>query len=119
MKIGVLTSGGDCPGLNAVIRAIVRKADLDKFQIIGICNGWKGIFDGIYLKLGVNDVAGIIGTGGTILGTSRFSPFELKNGKEILMENVHKEGFDAIICIGGEGSMHVAQMAFKAGVNVV
>jgi len=119
MKIGVLTSGGDCPGLNAVIRAIVRKADIDNFEVIGIKNGWKGIFDSSYLKLGVNDVAGIIGRGGTILGTSRFSPFEQGNGKEILMKNIYKENFDAIICIGGEGSMHVAKMAFDAGVNII
>lgn len=119
MKIGVLTSGGDCPGLNAVIRAIVRKADIDNIEVVGICNGWKGIFGKAYLKLKVNDVAGIIGRGGTILGTSRFSPFEQKNGKEILMQNILKENFDAIICIGGEGSMHVAKMASDAGVNIV
>lgn len=119
MKIGVLTSGGDCPGLNAVIRAIVRKADIDNIEVIGICNGWKGIFDSTYIKLGVNDVAGIIGRGGTILGTSRFSPFEQENGKETLLKNIAKEKFDAIICIGGEGSMHVAKMAFDAGVNIV
>ncbi len=119
MKIGVLTSGGDCPGLNAVIRAIVRKADLDNIDIAGICNGWKGIFDNTYLKLGINDVAGIIGRGGTILGTSRFSPFQRKDGKEILMKNIENEGLDAVICIGGEGSMHVAQFAFEAGVNVI
>ncbi len=119
MKIGVLTSGGDCPGLNAVIRAIVRKADIDNYEVVGICNGWKGIFDGSYIKLGVNDVAGIIGRGGTILGTSRFSPFEQKDGKETLLSNIKRDGFDAIICIGGEGSMHVAKMAYDAGVNVV
>ena len=120
MKIGILTSGGDCPGLNAVIRAIVRKGFLYNIETIGILNGWKGIIDELYMHLGVDEVAGIIDRGGTILGTSRFSPFHnFPNGKEILMEKIYKAGFDAIICIGGEGSMHIAQLAYEAGVNVV
>lgn len=119
MKIGILTSGGDCPGLNAVIRAIVRKAVIEKFMVIGIRNGWKGIFDENYLELGLDEVGGIIGRGGTILGTSRFSPFEQDGGKEILIEKVKKAGFDTLICIGGEGSMHIAKMAQDAGINVV
>lgn len=119
MKIGILTSGGDCPGLNAVIRAIVRKADLRKFETIGIKNGWKGIFDESYLPLNLSSVAGIINRGGTILGTSRFSPFQDKEGKDTLLHKISKEGFDALIAIGGEGSMHIAQMAHEAGINVV
>lgn len=120
MKIGILTSGGDCPGLNAVIRAIVRKGDICDIDTVGILNGWKGIFDETYIELGVNEVAGIIDRGGTILGTSRFSPFHrLANGREILLDKIRKAGFDALICIGGEGSMHIAQMAYDAGVNVV
>lgn len=119
MKIGVLTSGGDCPGLNAVIRAIVRKADLLKFETIGIKNGWKGIFDESYIHLNLTSVAGIINRGGTILGTSRFSPFQEKDGKDKLLHKISREGFDAIISIGGEGSMHIAQMAFEMGINVV
>jgi ATP-dependent phosphofructokinase / diphosphate-dependent phosphofructokinase len=119
MKIGVLTSGGDCPGLNAVIRAIVRKGVLEKFTIIGIKNGWKGIIDEDYLTLGIDEVGGIIGRGGTILGTSRFSPFEQENGKELLLKRVKAAEFDALICIGGEGSMHIAKLAQDAGINVV
>lgn len=119
MKIGVLTSGGDCPGLNAVIRAIVRKAVLEKFTIIGIKNGWKGIFDEDYITLGLDEVGGIIGRGGTILGTSRFSPFEQENGKETLLKRIKAAEFDALICIGGEGSMHIAKLAQDAGINVV
>jgi 6-phosphofructokinase 1 len=119
MKIGVLTSGGDCPGLNAVIRAIVRKAVIEKFTVIGIRNGWKGIFNENYVELGINEVGGIIGRGGTILGTSRFSPFEQENGRDILLEKVKKAGFDALICIGGEGSMHIAKLAQDCGINVV
>jgi len=119
MKIGVLTSGGDCPGLNAVIRAIARKADQFGFETIGIMNGWKGIFDESYKYLNLQNVAGIINRGGTILGTSRFSPFEQKGGKDILLHKISREGFDAIISIGGEGSMHIAQLAHEAGINVI
>lgn len=119
MKIGILTSGGDCPGLNAVIRAIARKCDSEKFEAIGIMNGWKGIMDESYKPLNLNSVAGIINRGGTILGTSRYSPFEEKGGKEKLLNKVNREGFDAIICIGGEGSHHIANMAHKLGINVV
>lgn len=119
MKIGILTSGGDCPGLNAVIRAIVRKADMYDDETVGILNGWKGIIEEEFMKLGVNQVAGIINRGGTILGTSRYSPFEEKNGKKILLEKLHSNKFDSVICIGGEGSMHVAKLASDEGVNVI
>lgn len=119
MKLGILTSGGDCPGLNAVLRAIVRKSIIYNFHTVGILNGWKGLFDENYMELGIKEVSGIIHRGGTIIGTSRFSPFTQKNGKKILMEKIYEADFDAIICIGGEGSMHVAQLAFEAGVNVI
>ncbi|MDZ4710868.1 MAG: ATP-dependent 6-phosphofructokinase [bacterium] len=119
MKIGILTSGGDCAGLNAVLRAIVRKADTYNYETVGILNGWKGLFDEDYIHLGLDEVSGIIHRGGTIIGTSRFSPFEQKHGKKILIEKIYKADFDAIICIGGEGSMHVAQLAYEAGVHVI
>jgi len=119
LKIGVLTSGGDCPGLNAVIRAIARKAEQLKIETIGIKNGWKGLFDESYINLNLSSVAGIINRGGTILGTSRFSPFQEKNGKETLLHKISKESFDALISIGGEGSMHIAQMAHEIGINIV
>jgi ATP-dependent phosphofructokinase / diphosphate-dependent phosphofructokinase len=119
MKIGVLTSGGDCPGLNAVIRAIARKADQFGYETIGIMNGWKGIFDESYKPLNLQNVAGIINRGGTILGTSRFSPFEQKGGKDTLLHKISRENFDAIISIGGEGSMHIAQLAHEVGINVI
>ena len=119
MKIGVLTSGGDCPGLNAVIRAITRKADIYNFETIGIKNGWKGLFDESFIQLNLSSVAGIINRGGTILGTSRFNPFTEKNGNETLLHKISKESFDVIISIGGEGSMHIAQQAFESGINVI
>ena len=119
MKIGILTSGGDCPGLNAVIRAIVRKCDQLGFEAFGIMNGWKGIFDESYKQLNLNNIAGIINKGGTILGTARFSPFQEKNGEETLVHKISKEGFDCIISIGGEGSLHIAHKASELGINVV
>ena len=119
MKVGILTSGGDCPGLNAVIRAIVRKGNLLGYQTTGIYNGWKGLFDENYKDLSVKNVAGIVNRGGTILGTSRFNPFAEKHGKETLLHKVSKEEFDVLIAIGGEGSMHIAQEAFKLGINVI
>lgn len=119
MKIGILTSGGDCPGLNAVIRAIVRKCDQLGFESFGIMNGWKGIFDESYKQLNLNNIAGIINKGGTILGTARFSPFQEKNGEETLVHKISKEGFDCIISIGGEGSLHIAHKASELGINVV
>jgi len=119
MKIGVLTSGGDCPGLNAVIRAITRKgADFD-YEVVGILNGWKGLFDESYMPLNTKTVAGIVNRGGTILGTSRFSPFEEDKGELTLQNRVNRAGFDALISIGGEGSMHIAQLAQNLGINII
>ncbi len=119
MKIGILTSGGDCAGLNAVLRAIVRKSITLNYKTVGILNGWKGIINEDYIDLGLKEVSGIIHRGGTIIGTSRYSPFEQKNGKEKLIEKIYKADFDSIICIGGDGSMHVAQLAYEAGVNCI
>lgn len=119
MKIGVLTSGGDCPGLNAVIRAIVRKCEQLGYESMGIYNGWKGLYEENYRKLDLNSVAGIINRGGTILGTSRYNPYLQENSEIRLLHNTAKESFDAIICIGGEGSMHIANKAYKSGINVI
>lgn len=119
MKIGILTSGGDCPGLNAVIRAIVRKCEQFGYEALGIKQGWQGIMDESYVPMNLNSVAGIINRGGTILGTSRFSPFQIEKGEEKLKHKIAKEQFDALITIGGDGSMHIAQQAHKLGINVV
>ncbi len=119
MKVGVLTSGGDCPGLNAVLRAIVRKSILCNYDVVGILNGWRGLIDEEYMELGLKEVSGIIHRGGTIIGTSRFNPLQKKHGKELLMKKILKAKLDAIICIGGEGSMHIAEHAYRAGVNMI
>jgi 6-phosphofructokinase 1 len=119
MKVGILTSGGDCPGLNAVIRAIVRKGCAMDAELVGIYDGWKGIIDEEYIPLDTKKVAGIVNRGGTILGTSRFNPFQKEDGEKLLLEKIAKAKFDAIIAIGGEGSAHMAYKAYGLGVNIV
>ena len=104
-RIGILTGGGDCPGLNAVIRAVVRCATVDKNEVLGIKNGWRGLIEGEVEPLDRNSVTGILPRGGTILGTSRFNPFESASSIERLHENWKKFGLDALVVVGGDGSL--------------
>lgn len=109
MKVGVLTGGGDCPGLNAVIRAVVRKGDQEYgYRFIGFRNGWRGAVDGTALPLDVPAVRGILPRGGTILGSSRTNPFERENGVRAIKDNLAKYEVDALIAIGGEDTLGVA-----------
>ncbi|MCC6865330.1 MAG: 6-phosphofructokinase [Ignavibacteria bacterium] len=119
MKIGMLTGGGDCPGLNAVIRAIVRKSILYNWECIGIENGWKGLVDIFVRPLDINSVSGILQKGGTILGTSRTNPYKLDGGEQKVIENANKIGLDALIAIGGEDTLGVANKLAKKGFPVV
>lgn len=121
MKIGVLTGGGDCPGLNPVIRAIVRKAYNDKHETIGFMNGWKGIIEGNSMPLNLNAVSGILPKGGTILGTSRTNPFKDKTGSDVqkIKDVFKKFKLDALIAIGGEDTLGAANKLVKEGLNVV
>lgn len=121
MKIGVLTGGGDCPGLNPVIRAIVRKAYNDKHETIGFKNGWKGIIEGDSMSLDLNAVSGILPKGGTILGTSRTNPFKDKSGGDVqkIKDVFKKFKLDALIAIGGEDTLGAANKLVKEGFNVV
>jgi 6-phosphofructokinase 1 len=119
MKIGVLTGGGDCPGLNPVIRAIVRKAYNDKHEVIGFKNGWKGIIEGDTVPLDLNAVSGILPKGGTILGTSRTNPYKKDKGVENVKGSFKKFKLDALIAIGGEDTLGVANKLVKEGLNVV
>jgi len=119
MKIGILTGGGDCPGLNAVIRAIVRKSLQFGWENLGIENGWKGLIEIDTVPLDLNAVSGILQKGGTILGTSRTNPYKTKNGERIVLENAKKVGLDALVAIGGEDTLGVASKLVKAGLNVV
>lgn len=119
MRMGVLTGGGDCPGLNPVIRAIVRKAYNKKHEVIGFKNGWKGILEGDTMPLDLNAVSGILPKGGTILGTSRTNPYKKENGLAKVRESFAKFKLDALIAIGGEDTLGVASKLVKDGLNVV
>ncbi len=120
MRVGVLTGGGDCPGLNAVIRAVVRKGvKTHGFEFVGYRDGWKGPLEGHTMPLGVPEVRGILPRGGTILGSSRTNPFKIDGGVEQIKDNLAKDGVDALIAIGGEDTLGVATQLADLGVNVV
>lgn len=119
MKIGVLTGGGDCPGLNAVIRAIVVKATNCGDTVLGIRYGWKGLLENDFFSLTPENVCGIISKGGTILRTSRTNPCKKPDGEKIIKENFSKMGLDALIAIGGDDTLGVAKKLFDAGFPTV
>lgn len=118
-RVGILTGGGDCPGLNSVIRAIVRYAIKENYEVTGIKNGWKGLIENDTMLLGIEAVAGILPKGGTILGTSRTNPYKKEGDKEKVKENFKKMGLEALIAIGGEDTLGVAYKLYKEGLRVV
>jgi ATP-dependent phosphofructokinase / diphosphate-dependent phosphofructokinase len=111
--IGMLTGGGDCPGLNAVIRAVVREADASGWECVGILEGWRGLVDGTYRELTLRDVSGILPRGGTILGTSRTNPFKLDGAVEKVLANIRDRELDAVVAIGGEDTLGVAERLYR------
>jgi ATP-dependent phosphofructokinase / diphosphate-dependent phosphofructokinase len=120
MRVGVLTGGGDCPGLNAVIRAVVRRGAKEYgYDFLGFRDGWRGPLENETRELGVPEVRGILPRGGTILGSSRTNPFKVDNGVEKIRENLKSNGVDALIAIGGEDTLGVATKLADLGVNVV
>jgi phosphofructokinase-like protein len=120
MRVGVLTGGGDCPGLNAVIRAVVRKGvKVHGLDFVGYRDGWKGPLEDLTMELGVPQVRGILPRGGTILGSSRTNPFKIEGGVERITENLARDGVDALVAIGGEDTLGVATKLADLGVNVV
>jgi ATP-dependent phosphofructokinase / diphosphate-dependent phosphofructokinase len=120
MRIGVLTGGGDCPGLNAVIRAVVRKGvGVYGYEFVGFRDGWAGPLNGLTMQLGIAEVRGILPRGGTVLGSSRTNPFKIDDGVERIRENLHTAGVDALIAIGGEDTLGVATKLHELGVNVI
>jgi len=119
MKLGVLTGGGDCPGLNAVIRAVVRKSMQSGHEMVGIRAGWKGLLDKNFLTLDRESVSGILHRGGTILGTSRTNIYKEKDGEATVIKNMLEAHIDALVAIGGEDTLGIASKLFKAGVKVV
>jgi len=120
IRIGMLTGGGDCPGLNPVIRAVVRKCLNEGYEIIGIKNGWKGLIENDVTRLDLTSVSGILPKGGTILGTSRTNPYKKEQGLEKVKENYKKLGLDALIVVGGEDTLGVTVKLIKDGIaNIV
>ncbi len=130
-RIGILTSGGDCPGLNAVIRAVVKKATQEHgLEVIGIEDGFEGLIHHKHRKLTSEHVSGILTLGGTILGTSnRANPYRysVKKGRDFILKDVSREAIDglrrlkmdALVCVGGDGTLTIAQHLFAQGVPVV
>ncbi|MFH1640409.1 MAG: ATP-dependent 6-phosphofructokinase [Candidatus Omnitrophota bacterium] len=120
LKIGILTGGGDCPGLNPVIRAVVRKGLSEGYQIVGIKNGWKGLIENSVIPLNLDSVSGILPKGGTILGTSRTNPYKKEGDFQKLKDNYKNIAPDALIVVGGEDTLGVAVKLIKDGIpNIV
>src|SRR3954449_8701284 len=120
MRVGVLTGGGDCPGLNAVIRAIVRKGVPEYgYNFLGFRDGWRGPLEAATMPLDIPAVRGLLPRGGTILGSSRTNPFAIEDGVQRIRRNLQNLGVDALIAIGGEDTLGVATKLHEAGVNVI
>ena len=120
MRIGVLTSGGDCPGLNAVIRGVVRKVErVHGGVVVGFRDAWRGVLDDVYEVLDVNRCRGILPRGGTILGTSRTQPYEFPDGVETVKATMARHDLEGFIVIGGEGSLGAARDLHKDGVPCI
>jgi 6-phosphofructokinase 1 len=120
MRIGVLTGGGDCPGLNAVLRAVVRKGvAAHGYEFVGYRNGWLGPLENLTRPLDIGAVRGILPRGGTILGSSRTNPFKVERGVEKMIANLAEQKVDALIAIGGEDTLGVAAKLYDQGVQVV
>src|SRR4029079_8061730 len=120
MRIGMLTGGGDCPGLNAVIRAVVRKGVGEYgHTIVGYRHGWRGPMEGESIDLSLWSVRGLLPRGGTILGTSRTNPFKSDDGPQRVIATLARDKVDALIAIGGEDPLGVALKLEADGVRIV
>jgi phosphofructokinase-like protein len=112
MRVGVLTGGGDCPGLNAVIRAVVRRSIARGHEVVGVRDGWRGMVDGLFEPLGPREISGILPRGGTIIGTTRTNPYKTESVERVL-ENLRTERLDALVAIGGEDTLGVAARLYR------
>src|SRR5919108_2405923 len=108
MLVGVLTGGGDCPGLNAVIRAVARRSFARGHEVVGVLEGWRGLVAGLFTPLGPREVSGLLPRGGTIIGTTRTNPFRVDGGAERVLEHFHAAEMGALVAIGGEDTLGVA-----------
>ena len=118
-RIAVMTGGGDCPGLNAVIRSVVLSGSGYEVETLGIKNGWQGLIDGDFELLSVTSVSGILSRGGTILGTSRTDPLKKPGGGEKIQKILQTNGIDALVVIGGDGTLSAAYDLTGEGIPVV
>ena len=120
MRIGVLTGGGDCPGLNAVIRAVVRKGEgVYGHNLVGFRYGWRGVVETQMVDLTIASTRGILHRGGTILGTSRTNPYKTEDGVRRTLDTLRRERIDALVAIGGEDTLGVAAKLCDEGVRIV
>ncbi|HWE56164.1 MAG TPA: ATP-dependent 6-phosphofructokinase [Acidimicrobiales bacterium] len=120
MRVGVLTGGGDCPGLNAVIRAVVRRGEVSfGYEFVGFLDGWRGVIESRTTPLDVERCRGILPRGGTILGTSRTNPYKIEGGVGRALDTLRSERIDALVAIGGEDTLGVASKLSGEGVAVV
>jgi len=120
MKVGILSGGGDAPGINAVIRAVVRKGiQYYGYEIVGVRDGWRGLLESEFLPLDLKAASGILPRGGSILGTSRTNPFKYEKGAEKILKNAEKAGIEAVVVIGGEDTLGVAHKMSELGLKCV
>jgi ATP-dependent phosphofructokinase / diphosphate-dependent phosphofructokinase len=113
VKVGVLTGGGDCPGLNAVIRAVGRRVMSRDHELVGVREGWRGLVDGLFEPLGRLDISGLLPRGGTIIGTSRTNPYKIDGGVERVLSNFRSGQLGALVAIGGEDTLGVAARLYE------
>jgi 6-phosphofructokinase 1 len=119
-RVAILTGGGDCPGLNAVIRAVARRCFDRRYEVVGVADGWKGLVDNDLTALTAREVSGILPRGGTIIGTSRTNPYKVDGGVERVLQNFAEAGLDALVAIGGEDTLGVAaRLHAEEGLRVV
>jgi 6-phosphofructokinase 1 len=120
VRVGLLTGGGDVPGLNAAIRAVVKRGEGEYgHSIIGFRNGWRGVVDGDIVPLSRNHIRNVLPVGGTLLGTARFHPHSSNGGIDAVLATLEAERIEALICIGGDGTLHAASKVAEAGVKIV
>jgi phosphofructokinase-like protein len=120
VKVGVLSGGGDAPGINAVIRAVVRKGIRNYgYEMVGIKDGWRGLVEGAYTQLDQEAITGLLPRGGSTLGTSRTNPFKREGGPQKVLDNAKEKGIDAVVVIGGDDTLGVAYKMGKLGLPCV
>lgn len=120
MKVGILSGGGDAPGINAVIRAIVRKAIQEYgYETVGIKDGWRGLLEGEFIPLDLRTTSGLLPRGGSLLGTSRTNPFKTEDGPQRILNTVKKHEIDVVVAIGGDDTLGVAYKLYQMGLKCV